>query len=464
MDFLQIIMTPFSWLLRVFCQVFDSYGIALILFTIVVKLILFPFNLKGKKGMIKMNLISGQLREIQKRCGNDRERYNQEVQKFYSENNVSPMGGCIWQLIPLLILWPLYAIIRRPFRYMMGLSDTAIASVAGALGWSDYASMTGAYKELTLAADLNSTNLATATAAAAGSSLFVINFSFLGMDLAEIPNLMFWQDGIDWNSIGLFLLPIISAVLSLLSMLVSQRTNRMNRNQEMDKSTASTNRTMMIVSPLISLWIGYSMPAGLCIYWIANSLLMMVQEVICGKILRKDYEAAQREMEEQARKAKEEEKERRRIAAEKKAAAIASGSYKKGKKVQPKAKNKGTDVSASREGMRTYARGRAYDPDRYPITPYHDPDDKYKKKEPEEELTPLTEEEKAILAENGVPIPEMPPETMEDDAAEAVEAAGGDEAVQEEQPAPAEEDGQSAVDEGDYEAPYAADEETQDKK
>ena len=79
MDFLQIIMTPFSWLLRVFCQVFDSYGIALILFTIVVKLILFPFNLKAKKSMIKMNLISGQLKEIQKRCGNDRERYNQEA-------------------------------------------------------------------------------------------------------------------------------------------------------------------------------------------------------------------------------------------------------------------------------------------------------------------------------------------------------------------------------------------------
>ena len=359
MDFLQIIMTPFSWLLRVFCQVFDSYGIALILFTIVVKLILFPFNLKGKKGMIKMNLISGQLREIQKRCGNDRERYNQEVQKFYSENNVSPMGGCIWQLIPLLILWPLYAIIRRPFRYMMGLSDTAIASVAGALGWSDYASMTGAYKELTLAADLNSTNLATATAAAAGSSLFVINFSFLGMDLAEIPNLMFWQDRIDWNSIGLFLLPIISAVLSLLSMLVSQRTNRMNRNQEMDKSTASTNRTMMIVSPLISLWIGYSMPAGLCIYWIANSLLMMLQEVICGKILRKDYEAAQREMEEQARKAKEEEKERRRIAAEKKAAADRrAGAERQGEKKSQTKQAAGGEQQPKEGGSRRRRRPR----------------------------------------------------------------------------------------------------------
>ncbi len=461
MDFLQIIMTPFSWLLRVFCQVFDSYGIALILFTIVVKLILFPFNLKAKKGMIKMNLISGQLREIQKRCGNDRERYNQEVQKFYSENNVSPMGGCGWSLIPLIILYPLYAIIRRPFRYMMNLTDSAITSVANALGVTDFVAGSG-YTELTLAAQLNSSNLAAASAAA-GSTLFVINFSFLGINLSDIPNIMFWQGGIDWNSVGLFLMPIISAVLSFLSILVSQRTNRMNRNQEVDKSTASTNRTMMLISPLISLWIGYSMPAGLCVYWIANSLLMMIQEVICGKILKKDYEAAQREMEEQARKAKEEEKERRRIAAEKKAAAIASGSYKKGKKVQPKAKNKGTDLSASREGMRTYARGRAYDPDRYPITPYHDPDDKYKKKEPEEELSPLTEEEKAILAENGVPIPEMPVEDSDETAAAPEAAADQGETGQEDQPAPAEEAEQTTADEGDYEAPYA-EEEPRDKK
>lgn len=93
MDIWQILMTPFSWLLKLFCQVFDSYGIALILFTLVVKVILFPLNLKGKKSMIKMNVINGQLQEIQKRCGNDKERYNQEVQRFYTENNVNPMGA-----------------------------------------------------------------------------------------------------------------------------------------------------------------------------------------------------------------------------------------------------------------------------------------------------------------------------------------------------------------------------------
>ncbi len=414
MDFLQIVMTPFSWLLEVFCNLFNSYGIALILFTVVVKIILFPLNLKGKKGMIKMNLVSNQLKEIQKRCGNDKDRYNREVQKFYAENKVSPTGGCLWSFIPLLILMPLYAIIRRPFRYMMGLSDTAIESVATALNWKDVmgsAFEAGAgFNELTLSSMLTPSNLAAAEAAA-GSSLFIINFSFLGLDLSQIPSLNFWADGVSRESVGLFLMPIVSAVLSVISMMVSQRTNRMNRGQ--DAAAASTNRTMYILQPIISLWIGYSMPAGLCIYWISNSLLMMVQEVLAGKILRKDYQAAQREMEEQARKAKEEEKERRRIAAERKAAAIAAGTYKKGKRTQNTHKEKGMDLTASREGIRAYARGRAYDPNRYPITPYHDPNERFRKKKPEEDPEHLTEEEKAILKENGIPIPEEKKETYE---------------------------------------------------
>ena len=224
---------------------------------------------------------------------------------------------------------------------------------------------------------------------ASAASLFVINFNFFGIDLSQIPQLKFWENGITWGSVGLFLLPLISAALSLASMFVSQKTNQMNKDQQV-----KMNFTMILMGPLISLWIGFAMPAGLCIYWIANSLLGMVQEVICGQMLRKDYEAAQREIEEQKKKAKEAEKERRRAAAERKAAAIAAG--KSGKK-QPQAKHKGVDLSASREGLRTYARGRAYDPNRYPTTPYRDPNGPT---QPVEEVPrELTEEDKAILAE-----------------------------------------------------------------
>ena len=427
MDFWQIILTPFSWLLKVFCQFTDSYGLALILFTIIIKIILFPLSLKGKKSMIKMSMVNGQLQEIQKRCGNDRERYNQEVQKFYADNNISPMGGCGWSMIPLLILMPLYSIICRPMKHMMRLTEEGTGLVAKALGWVGDFSLTAgagvggrsaAYNELTLSAMMNAENLSTAKNAvtAAGmsaASMFVINFNFLGINLADIPNWKFWVD-FSWNSLGLFLLPIISAVLSYVSMVVSQKTNQMNKNDAAAKNP--TNRGMMIISPLISLWIGFTMPAGLCIYWIANSVLMMVQEWLCGRILRKDYEAAAKAMEEQAAKAKEEEKQRRREAAERKAAAIAANKGKN-KKVQPQAKAKSTDVSASREGLRSYARGRAYDPDRYVSTPYHDPNEKAQKPE-EEKPTELTEEEKQILAEAGVDIPVE----VEETAAEVVEA------------------------------------------
>ena len=397
MDIWQILMTPFSWILKTFCQVFNSYGIALILFTIVVKIILFPLNLKGKKSMIKMNVVNGQLQEIQKRCGNDKERYNQEVQKFYAENNVNPMGGCGWSFLPIVFLYPLYAIIRRPLKYMMWLTEDAVKAVANALNWTQLKGAefaVGGYNELMLGSMMNAGNLEAAKTAAAATgvsaaSMFVINFNFFGIDLSQIPQLKFWESGITWNSVGLFLLPLISAGLALASTFVSQKTNQMNKDQQV-----KTNWSMMLMSPLISLWIGFSMPAGLCIYWIANSLLIMVQEVICGAMLRKDYEAAQEEIAEQQRKAKEAEKERRRKAAEKKAAAIAAG--KSGKK-QPTAKHKGSDVAASREGMRTYARGRAYDPNRYPVTPYRDPNGPAQPVE--EEPKALTDEDKQILSE-----------------------------------------------------------------
>ena len=422
MDFWQIILTPFSWLLKVFCQFTDSYGLALILFTVVIKIILFPLSLKGKKSMIKMNMANGELQKIKERCGNDRERYNQEVQKFYSDNNISPMGGCGWSMIPLFILMPLYSIIRRPMKFMMRLTEADTGLVAKALGWVGEFSLTGtagaggrsaAYNELTLSAMINSeSTLATAKGAlgaSAAAGLFIINFNFLGINLADIPKLKFWEGGVTWNSVGLFLLPVISAVLSYVSMVVSQKTSNMNKGS--DAPQAPGGKGMMLMSPLISLWIGFTLPSGLCIYWIANSVLMMVQEWLCGRILRKDYEAARKAMEEQARKAKEEEKERRRQAAERKYAAIEASKNNKGKKAQPKAETaKKADNSASREGLRSNARGRAYDPNRYPTFEYHDPSAKVEKPVEEE---PLTEEEKELLAESGVVVTEEIPAVEE---------------------------------------------------
>lgn len=465
MDIWQILMTPFSWLLKLFCEVFNSYGIALILFTVVVKIILFPLNLKGKKSMIKMNVLNEQVKEIQKRCGNDKERYNQEVQKLYTENNASPMGGCGWSMIPLFILWPLYAIIRRPLKYMMNLTEQGTTAVAKALGWATEMGAefnVGGSNELILGSMLNAENLETAkaAAAAAGASaagMFVINFDFFGIDLSKIPQLKFWEGGITWGALGLFLLPVISAGLSVVSMFVSQKTNQMNKDQAPPKM----NLSLILMGPVMSLWIGFALPAGMCIYWIANSVLGMVQEIICGRMLRKDYEAAQKEMEEQQKKAKEAEKERRRAAAEKKAAAIAAGKDPK-KQKQKKKQEPGVDMSASREGLRAYARGRAYDPNRYPVTPYWDPNGPAKP-EPEEP-TELTEEEKQIVAQSNPELLARAAATEQAAAEQAPEAdltfvPHGEEIVTEAAPS----DSQPLADapEEGYEEAYAEDDEEQ---
>ena len=122
MDIWYYILTPFTWLLQLFYNITGSYGFALIFFAVVVKLILFPFSLKGKKSMIQMNMLSGKMQQIQKKYANDKERQNLEIQKLYEKEKVNPMGGCLWSFLPILVLFPLYAIIRQPLKYMMGLN------------------------------------------------------------------------------------------------------------------------------------------------------------------------------------------------------------------------------------------------------------------------------------------------------------------------------------------------------
>ena len=385
MDFSQIILTPFSWLLKFFHS-FSNYGIALILFAIVVKLILFPFSMKSKRSMIQMNLIQGKVQQIQKQYARNREKMNEEIQKLYAKENVNPMGGCLWSLIPLFILWPLYAIIRRPLYHLMHQSTEAIDAIAQVLNFStESAGRTAAYSELYMANLMNEDNIEAVRAAVEsvsaglGEKLFIIDFNFLGMNLADIAQWKIWDfDVYSWGTIGLFLLPIISAVLSWLMSKVSQWTNAMSNKQAAAQQN-SQMKSMMIMMPLMSLWIGYAMPAGLCVYWIINSLTSMLQEFISGKLLKKDYEKAAAAREEQERLEKEEEKRKRREAAERRAKAIEEAKNNKGKKKKPvavesseKKKERTTDVG--RIGMRPYARGRAYDPERFGgVTPYQDP-------------------------------------------------------------------------------------------
>lgn len=386
-----IILQPFAWLLLFFYNLFSSYGIALILFAIVIKLVLFPVTLKSKKSMIQTTMLSSKMQQLQKQYGKDRERYNLELQKLYEKEHINPMGGCLWSLIPMIVLILLYGIIRHPLSYFMGMSAEQIQMLATQLNWSEVAVSNGwmteammeraeglfqdgAYNQLYLLSLVTRENLASLQSAVGTDNLFVMNFRFLGIDLSRIPSWRFWAGGLD--SIRLFILPIISVVVSFLSMKVTMATNQMNKQSD-NKQVDSTNRMMMWMMPLMSLWIGFSVPAGLSVYWITQYFVTMIQEVICGKMLKKDYEAAREATAKREAEEKEEEKRRKEEARLERQRRLEEEKKNRGRKVQKKDKEpdqEGVNREDSREGIRAYARGRAYIPDRFGgVTPYTDP-------------------------------------------------------------------------------------------
>ena len=381
MQGIQLLLTPFVWVLMLFYELFDNYGIALILFAVLVKVILFPLSIKAKRSMIQMNMLNGQMQKLQKLYGNNREKYNLEVQKLYEKEKVNPMGGCLWSLLPLVILLPLYAIIRQPLTYLMNLTPDVISEVARVVDWNNAAVSAGwikeaadfanvGYNQLYLASLITPENIGAVQAVAEGAR--VINFNFLGLNLAQMPQWQFWTwSSVDWAHIGLFLMPIVSAGSGLLFSLIMMKTNAVNQ-QSQNAAANSTNKTMLIISPLMSLWIGFAMPAGLSVYWISQNVLSMLQEFLAGKLLKKDYEKAAEQAAIREAEEKEEEKRRREEERAERARRIEESKNNKGKKKGPKTP-KDPDESkipasvreASRVGIRAYARGRAYDPYRF---------------------------------------------------------------------------------------------------
>ena len=370
-----IILKPFAMLLMFLYNTFNSYGIALILFGLVVKLVLFPVTLKSKKSMIQMNMLSGRMNQLKAQYGKDPQRYNMEVQKLYEQEKVNPMGGCLWSLIPMFVLIGLYGIIREPLTNMMSVPSDMIETISGITGV--VADKSNIYAQIGMVKAMGDPSVLASVKAAlgeAGANIVPMNFSFLGMDLAAIPSYAFWKQGLP--GVLMFILVAVSVVTSYISMKVSMATNQVNKQS--NAQTDQTSKMMMWMMPLMSVWIGFSVPAGLTVYWISQYIMTMLSEVICGKMLKKDYEAARLAAEEAERVAKIEEKQRKEEARLERARRIEEEKLNKKKGIKkPESSEPGVNKDDAREGLRAYARGRAYMPDRFGgVTAYVDPSDR----------------------------------------------------------------------------------------
>ena len=340
------ICIPFAALLRLFYNLTGSYGVSLILFTLVIKLILLPFQMKSKKSMVRMSRMSGKMQEIQKKYANNQLKMQEEMQKFYQEEGFNPMSGCLWSFLPLPILMALYYIIREPIVYFMnfGGKDAGLAVVNAARSLIE-----GAGIEI-VAGWVN------------------IDYHFLGIDLIQTP----WSavsslsTGITLAAVGLILIPIISGVFSFLLSKVS-----MSQSAQTAAANGST-KMMMWMMPLMSIYIAFIVPAALGVYWAAQSAFSIIQEMVLGKFYTKklqEEEDARQEMIQADRQKRMEEakllqEQQRQQAAQKKSLKEKRQAAQEAKAL--KAKKAATSTTeAGRVGDRPYARGRSYKEDRY---------------------------------------------------------------------------------------------------
>ena len=399
----DIIQVPFGYLLSWLNQLTSNYGVALILFAIAIKLILLPATAKSKKSTMKMARLTPKLQALQKKYAGDQQKLNEATQALYKEEGASMGGGCLWSLLPLLVLLPLYTVVRQPIEYMLHESPEVAAKIvetikglapAGTFSNNNY------YDQMVAAPLIPQYAEQLKGIVGNPETLEGLNFTFLGINLGLVPtfNVFAWKVW-NWANIGLFLMPVLSAGGQVLSMVINRRMNNSLVTDDKgieDKETAKnsqanqTGKMMLYMMPLMSLWIGFTVPGALSLYWFVQGLVSMILDAYLTKKYRKIYDAEDAErlkkhMEEEAIEA-----EKERLRAERRAAnpeGITTNTSKKKLQQQQQREQEAAKAAAAREyaakkgivmeeeekkntamsgiPSRPYCKGRNYDPNRY---------------------------------------------------------------------------------------------------
>ena len=391
------IAMPFGRLLMFLYELVNNYGLALILVAIAVKVILLPFQMKGKRGMMRQSRLQPKIAELQKKHAANKQKLNEEMAKLYKEEGVNPASGCLWSFIQMPIMIALFYAIRQPLTLMMGVAREYIEE--GGLILTELASIPGAntvfdgfYAQVHIAQEVSRYWDHFKDLGIHG--LRYIEFNVGIVDLAQQPQWQVWL--FPWNDFNallpmliLFALPLVSGGTQFINAHIMRKMNPTGSPEAAGGPAGNIIKFM----PLMSVWFGFILPAALSLYWTIGTVLQIGQDVWLTKKYTKilDEEDAEKAI---IRKAKEAEIEAKRLETErKKAEGIVEQNLNTSKRKKKKGAKQGKREKAAewekknapprtddknepgRVGTRRYARGRAYDPDRFGFIPDDDDSD-----------------------------------------------------------------------------------------
>ena len=316
----------FGYLLNFIYVHVNNYGLAIILFTVAVQIILLPFFIKQQKTLIKNSRIQGKLAELREKYKNDQARLGQETMDLYKREKMSPFSGCLGSILQIIIFISIFYLVRQPLTYMEKRSPEEINSYREKYEISE----NSAYKEIDIIREANNR----------GDNEININMMFLGVDLSNIPSR-------NWTNWTVYIIPGLYVVSSIISMKITQAQSGLNKkdkkknnssdvidvteeskelneeikNAKIDENigkipenneekslvrikkkkkkeeeedeedmTAAMSKQMSIMMPVMAVSIALVAPLGLALYWLVNNIIQTLQRVILSKIYKKEEE------------------------------------------------------------------------------------------------------------------------------------------------------------------------------
>ena len=276
----------FGYVLNHLYNFVNNYGLAIILFTILIKLFMLPLSIKQQKTMKKSAKLQEKMKTIQFKYKNDQEKMNQEIMKLYKEENMSPFSGCLTTIVQFILLLSIFYVVRSPLTYMKKVDKSLIDNYITSMKEENIA--VSNYPEIDVIREKGKED-----------SNVYINTEFLGLDLSQVPRQNLTDYRV-WIIPGLYIISSFISIRLTTKMQekkkkekaidvteVKEKTN--NENDEND-TVMQANKTMSWMMPILSISIAIIAPLGLALYWLINNLLMIGERLVLDKLIKTEEE------------------------------------------------------------------------------------------------------------------------------------------------------------------------------
>lgn len=290
------ISSLFGYVLNFLYNLVNNYGIAIILFTILLRLILLPITILQQKSMKKNEKMQEKMREIQTKYKNDPERLNQATIDLYKTEKMNPFSGCLISILQILIILSVFWVVSMPLTYMKGLNKVAYDESAEDSKQTVVEYYSNKLKEENENQKASYTEIAIIDKYSVEDERVSLNMNFLGLDLSKVPSQNFSDPKV-------YILPILYVITSVLSIKITNNMQGKKKKKTVEVLDKSENpeeqsmesmeqmtKSMNYMVPIMSISIAFIAPLGLALYWFVSNLLMILERVITDKFFNKEKE------------------------------------------------------------------------------------------------------------------------------------------------------------------------------